>query len=263
MNYLFGFLVRSSPRKRGPRLTFFRWVPAYAGTNGTGIRARVAWLVLLLALTAPAGAQIAPSAADLQAYQGLHAAAANGDTATIEKLVKAATAIDARDGHGRTPLHVATFMHQNDAARALMRLGADANALEAQQYDIVTIAAVADDVPMLKIALEGGCRATNITSPYHGTALIAAAHLGHDEVVRTLIAAKAPLDHVNNLGWTAVIEAIVLGDGGKRHIATLKALIDAKADINLADSAGATPLTLAKRRGYTEMVAMLTAAGGR
>ena len=135
--------------------------------------------------------------------------------------------------------------------------------MEAQQYDIVTIAAVADDVPMLKIALEGGCKATNITSPYHGTALIAAAHLGHDEVVRTLIAAKAPLDHVNNLGWTAVIESIVLGDGGKRHIATLKALIDAKANINLADSAGATPLTLAKRRGYTEMVAMLTAAGGR
>jgi uncharacterized protein len=219
--------------------------------------------LLFLALVIPAAAQIAPSAAELQAYQGLHAAAAKGDSATIENLVKTGAAIDARDGHGRTPLHVAAFMRKNDAARALMRLGADANALEAQQYDIVTIAAVANDVPMLKIALEGGCKATNITSPYHGTALIAAAHLGHDEVVRTLIAAKAPLDHVNNLGWTAVIESIVLGDGGKRHIATLKALIDAKANINLADSSGATPLTLAKRRGYTEMVAMLTAAGGR
>src|ERR1041384_8029379 len=149
------------------------------------------------------------------------------------------------------------------AAPALMRLGADANALESQQYDIVTIAAVADDVPMLKIALEGGCKATNITSPYNGTALIAAAHLGHAEVVRTLIAARAPLDHVNNLGWTAVIESIVLGDGGKRHIATLKALIDAGADINLADRSGDTPLVLAKRRGYADMAAMLTAAGAQ
>ncbi len=227
------------------------------------MRAHIAWLILLLVLAIPANAQIAPSEAELQAYQGLHAAAAKGDSATIEKLVKAGAGIDARDGHGRTPLHVAAFMHNNDAVRALMRLGADANALEAQQYDIVTIAAVADDVPMLKIALEGGCKATNITSPYRGTALIAAAHLGHDEVVRTLIAAKAPLDHVNNLGWTAVIESIVLGDGGKRHIATLKALIDAKANINLADGSGATPLALAKRRGYTEMMAMLTAAGGR
>ena len=102
-----------------------------------------------------------------------------------------------------------------DATRTLLRLGADPNALESQQYDIVTIAAVADDVPMLRIALDGGCRPNNITSPYQGTALIAAAHLGHVEVVRTLIAAGAPLDHVNNLGWTALIESIVLGDGGK------------------------------------------------
>ena len=171
------------------------------------LTAQVASLLFtLLALPLPAFAQTAPSAAELQAYQGLHAAAAKGDVAAIETLVRGRAPIDARDDHGRTPLHVAAFMHKNDAARALMRLGADANALESQQYDIVTIAAVADDVPMLEITLDGGCKATNITSPYHGTALIAAAHLGHDEVVRTLIAAKAPLDHVNNLGWTAVIK---------------------------------------------------------
>jgi ankyrin repeat protein len=219
--------------------------------------------VLLLALTAPCAAQTPPSAAELQAYRGLHAAAAKGDVGEIEKLVKAGAAIDARDGRARTPLHVAAFMRKTDAARVLMRLGADANALEAQTYDIVTIAAVADDLPMLKVALEGGCKAGNITSPYYGTALIAAAHLGHDEVVRTLIAAKAPLDHVNNLGWTAVIEAIVLGDGGKRHVATLRALVDAGANVNIADRSGATPLTLAKKRGFKEMVVILEKAGGR
>ena len=144
-----------------------------------------------------------------------------------------------------------------------MRLGADPNALESQQYDIVTLAAVANDVPTLKVALEGGCKVTNVTSPYQGTALIAAAHLGHDEVVRTLIAAKAPLDHVNNLGWTALIESIVLGDGGKRHTATLKAIVDAGANVNMADRAGDTPLALAKKRGYTEMENILRAAGAR
>jgi uncharacterized protein len=144
-----------------------------------------------------------------------------------------------------------------------MRLGADPNALESQQYDIVTIAAVANDVPMLKVALDGGCKATNVTSPYQGTALIAAAHLGHDEVVRMLIAAKAPLDHVNNLGWTALIESIVLGDGGKRHTATLKALFDAGANVNLADRSGDTPLTLAKKRGFSEMAKILESAHAR
>ena len=194
---------------------------------------------------------------------GLHAAAAKGDVGEIEKLVKAGAAIDARDGRARTPLHVAAFMRKTDAARALMRLGADANALEAQTYDIVTIAAVADDLPMLKVALEGGCKAGNITSPYYGTALIAAAHLGHDEVVRTLIAAKAPLDHVNNLGWTAVIEAIVLGDGGRRHQETLRALVEAGDNLQLADRQGNTPLALARLRGYREMAQILEQAGAR
>jgi len=225
---------------------------------------RAAWLTFfLLALAAPASAQIAPSPAELSAYRGLHAAAAQGDPAEIERLVKTGSAIEARDGHGRTPLHVVAFMHQGDAARALLRLGADANALEAQKYDIVTIAAVADDVPMLKLALAGGGNAKNITSPYEGTALIAAAHLGHDEVVRLLIAAKAPLDHVNNLGWTALIESIVLGNGGKRHIATLDALVKAGADVNRADRGGNTPLTLARGRNYAEMVTILRAAGAR
>jgi ankyrin repeat protein len=225
---------------------------------------RAAWLTLLfVALSAQASAQIAPSPAELSAYRGLHAAAAQGDAAAIERLVKTGAAIEARDGHGRTPLHVAAFMHQGDAARALLRLGADANALEAQKYDIVTIAAVADDVPMLKLALAGGGSAKNITSPYEGTALIAAAHLGHDEVVRLLLAAKAPLDHVNNLGWTALIESIVLGNGGTRHIATLEALVKAGADVNRADRGGSTPLALARGRNYAEMVKILTAAGAK
>ncbi|MDO9414395.1 MAG: ankyrin repeat domain-containing protein [Pseudolabrys sp.] len=223
------------------------------------------WLValVLLIVPVPALAQIAPSAAEIAAYRGLHAAAAKGDTGEIEKLVKAGAPLEARDGHQRTPLHVAAHLKRNEAAVLLMKLGADANALDAQKYDIVTIAAVADDVPMLKIALAGGCKASNVTSPWDGTALIAAAHLGHDEVVRVLISSKAPLDHVNTLHWTALIESIVLGNGGKRHTASLEALVKAGANLTLADREGNTPLKLARGRGYTDMVAILEKAGAR
>ena len=102
--------------------------------------------------------------------------------------------------------------------------------------------------------------ARNVTSRYDGTALIAAAHLGHVEIVRVLIQAGAPLDHVNNLGWTALIESIVLGDGGRRHTETLRALIEAGASVNLADREGQTPLALARRRGYPEMIRLLERA---
>jgi ankyrin repeat protein len=219
--------------------------------------------VLAFTLSLPAGAQTPPDASELATYTGLHAAAARGDAPAIERLVNDGADMDVRDSNRRTPLHVAAFTKQDAAAVKLMSLGADPNALDGQRYDIVTIASVADDVPMLRTALKGGGKATNITSPYDGTALIAAAHLGHDEVVRTLIAAGAPLDHVNNLGWTALIESIVLGDGGKRHIACLEALVQAGANVNVADRSGATPLTLAKRRGYAEMVAILDKAGAR
>jgi ankyrin repeat protein len=218
---------------------------------------------LLTFIALPASAQIAPTEAELRSYSGLHAAAARGDVAAIEKRIAAGDNKEATDSRQRTPLHVAAFQKQYDAARLLMKLGADPNKLEIDRYDIITIAAVANDVPMLKIAIEGGGNPKAITSRYDGTALIAAAHLGHADVVRTLIAAKAPLDHVNNLKWTALIESIVLGNGGKNHTDTLRALVDAGANVNIADGSGSTPLTLAKNRGYKEMVAILEKAGAK
>ena len=143
-------------------------------------------MILLVVAGSPL-AQIAPSASERAAYRDLFAAAASGDVATIERLSTARANLFARDDHGRTPLHVAAFLRQRDAMRALVKAGADPNALEHDRYDIVTIAAVADDVPTLEAALALGGNARNVTSRYDGTALIAAAHLGHAEVVRQLI----------------------------------------------------------------------------
>ena len=224
---------------------------------------RTILLIAALLLPLPAAAQTPPSPSELRVYAGLHAAAAKGDAAEVERLIAAGQNPNAQDAHSRTPLHVAAHFGHQAAAQALLKGGANPNALDAQKYDIVTIAAVTNDVPMLKLALAGGTNPKAITSPYNGTALIAAAHLGHAEVVRVLIAAGAPLDHVNNLGWTALMESIVLGNGGKAHTDTLEALVKAGANVNLADRAGATPLRLAKGRGYAEMVRILEAAGAK
>ena len=211
-----------------------------------------------------AAAQVPPSPAEVTGYGGLHAAAWRGDVATIARLAATSpAALTTRDGQRRTPLHVAAFARRPAAVQALLAAGADPAALEDGRYDAVTIAAVADDEPTLRALLAGGASARLTTSRYDGTALIAAAHLGHDGIVRQLIAAGAPLDHVNNLHWTALIEAIVLGDGGARHQATLQALLDAGADFRLADRDGRTPLQLARARGYEPMVRALVAAGAR
>jgi ankyrin repeat protein len=224
-----------------------------------------AFLLILsfMAFVLPVAAQNAPTREELAVYAGLHEAAAKGDTAEIEKLIKEGERPNIQDSKSRTPLHVAAYMKRPAAVQLLLKLGANPNALEIDRYDIVTIASVANDLDVLKAALDGGASARNITSRYDGTALIAAAHLGHAEVVRILIAAKAPLNHVNNLGWTALMESIVLGNGGKNHTDTLKALVDAGADVNIADRQGTTPLQHARRRGYVEMARILEAAGAR
>jgi ankyrin repeat protein len=220
-------------------------------------------LFALALLAPPAVAQNAPTGPEIAIYAGLHEAAAKGDVAEIEKLIAAGEKPNIQDSKSRTPLHVAVYLKQPEAARALLRLGANPNALEIDRYDIVTIAAVANDLEMLKIALDGGGSAKNVTSRYDGTALIASAHLGHIEVVKMLIAAKAPLNHINNLGWTALMEAVVLGNGGTNHTATVRALVEAGCDVNIADKQGTTPLQHARRRGYVEMARILENAGAR
>ena len=213
--------------------------------------------LILLLIPVAAAAQTAPSAHQLAQYDGLHRAAHDGDVAAIIELIEAGADVDARDGSGRTPAHVAAFASNDEALRALAEADADMNALEYQFYDVLTIAAVADDPDMVQLAMDLGNRADLTTSRYEGTALIAAAHLGHQEVVRRLIAGGAPLDHVNNLGWTALIEAVILGDGGHDHIETVRALIAAGADRTIPDREGVTSLDHARARGYEDIIAIL------
>ena len=246
--------MTTSPRGR-------RW--CWRGWRAGASAPVIAALLAAATLSLPAAAQTPPSTTEAARYDGLFAAAWQGDVARLTRLLSSGADVQARDAAGRTPLHVATFAGQREAIRRLAAAGADLGALENARYDAVTIAAVADDEETLRVLLSLGASARLVTSRYDGTALIAAAHLGHAGVVRQLIAAGAPLDHVNNLHWTAVIESIVLGDGGERHRQTLAALIAAGASLTLADRQGQTPLALARARGYGEMVRMLEQAGAR
>ena len=202
----------------------------------------------------PALAQVAPTAIEASKYKGLHLAAFHGDIAAAKKLIDDKYDLELRDSAGRTPIIVAAFASHENMVRLLKDAGADINAMENRAYDVVTIASVANDLPMLDQVLELGANSGNVTSPYEGTALIAASHLGHHQVVKRLIEADAPLDHINNLQWTALIEAVVLGNGGPDHIETVRLLLNAGADRSIGDSDGNTPLELAVSRGYTEIV---------
>ena len=213
--------------------------------------------LLTFYLVQSASAQRAPSHSEVTGYTGLHKAAHENDMTTLETLIANSANLNERDSYGRTPAHVAAFASNDEVVRALAEAGANMNALEKGIYDVVTIAAVANDPELVSLAIEVGNDPGLTTSIYDGTALIAAAHLGHNEVVKRLIKAGAPLDHINNLRWTALIEAVVLGDGGADHIQTVKALVKAGADISIGDRDGVTPLQHALSRGYAEIAEII------
>jgi hypothetical protein len=69
------------------------------------------------------------------------------------------------------------------------------------------------------------------------------------------------VNHVNRVGWTALLEALVLSDSGPRHQEVVATLIRHGADVDLPDGSGRSrPLHHASERGYVKIPAMLEAA---
>jgi ankyrin repeat protein len=192
----------------------------------------------------------------------LFAAAAKGDVVAVVRSIKSGVEIDARDEAGRTPLLIATHNNRVGAARVLIDAGADVNAKDSIADTPFLYAGAEGRIDILNMTLGAGANLKD-TNRYGGTALIPAAHHGHPEAVRILLEAGVAPDHINRLGWTALLEAIILGDGGSTHTGIVKLLVEGGADVNIPDKDGVTPLTHAKRRGYTAIAEILEAAHAR
>ena len=225
---------------------------------------RACSLGLCLALSAAqALAQAPPNKSEIREYKGLFSSTIKGELGETQRLLASGANPNITDDQGRTPLHIAFHRREREIARALVKAGANPRLTDNRGYDILGIAVVRDDLDSVALALELGADPKAVTGSYGGTVLNAAAQLGHDGVVAALIKAGAPLDHVNKAGWTALIEAIVLGEGTPRHLACVQALLAAGANPNLADRNGNSPLTLARKRGYAAIADAIAKAGGK
>ena len=192
----------------------------------------------------------------------LHKAAAANDAARVETLLKAGARVDARDTSERTALLVATQADAVDAARLLIAAGADVNAKDNIEDSPYLYAAAEGRLEILRLTLAAGADLESVNR-YGGTGLIPASHHGHPAIVRELLKTRIDIDHVNRLGWTALLETIILSDGGPTHTEILTLLVDAGADVSLADRDGVTPLAHAEQRGYAAMARLLKAAGAK
>jgi ankyrin repeat protein len=204
---------------------------------------------------------LSPALADSTQDQALITAAERGDNAAVQRLLREGASVGARDGRGRTALLAATHGNRVDAARLSIAAGSDVNARDAIDDSPFLYAGAEGRNDILKMALAAGADLAS-TNRYGGTALIPAAHHGHVETVKILLATAIDKNHVNKLGWTALLEAVILGNGGPAHTEIVRLLVEAGANVNLADRDGMTPLAHARRRGFAAMVRLLENAGG-
>ena len=194
--------------------------------------------------------------------QRLIEAVAQNDLAAVRELVKAGTNINAQDARGRTALLAAVEGHHLESAKVLLEAGADVNLLDDKMDSPLLLAGAEGTVGMMKLILQAQPN-FSVYNRFGGTPLIPAAERGHVDMVKLLVTTKVDIDHVNHLGWTALLEAIVLSNGGPRHQEIVEVLVDAGADVKIADKEGATPLQHARQKGFQEIVKILESAGAK
>lgn len=207
-----------------------------------------------------AGAMLMTSAG--AATADLLSAASSGNLAEVSRLIAAGADLEQRDGQGQTPLLRAVAGNHVAVAKALLAAGASLNAQAANQ-DTPWLLAGASGRTEIIAAMLPLKPDLSLRNRYGGDALIPACERAHVETVKLLLTSGIDVNHVNNLGWTCLLEIVILGDGGPRHQQVAKLVLDAGANPNLADKDGVTPLAHARKRGQSEVAKLIAAAGGR
>ncbi len=182
------------------------------------------------------------------------------DKQAVLALLQQGANINVTDAQGRTPVMIATYQHNTDMVKTLLQAGADVNIRDNNKANPLLHSAAMGWLDILRLAIDAHAD-TTLTNRFGGISIIPASERGHVEIVRELLTrTNINVNHVNNLGWTALLEAIILSNGDKAHQQIVQLLVDHGADVNLADNDGVTPLQHARQRGFTEIERILLQA---
>ena len=190
--------------------------------------------------------------------------AAKGKEAdTVRRLIEEGVDINTKDSEGRTSTMIATYNNDAETAKILIDAGADVNIQDDMENNPFLYASAEGYVEILKLTIKAGAD-PSITNRYGGTALIPASEHGYVDVIKELITnTDIDINHINDLGWTALLEAIILNNGDEKQQQTVQLLIDYGADVNIPDHNNVTPLQHARDKGLKEIENILLKAGAK
>ena len=189
-------------------------------------------------------------------------AASRGDVASLKQLIVTGGPLDPVDAAQQTPLLLAVKNDHLPAALLLIEAGSNINAQSANMDSPWLLAGALGRTEMLRQMISKGPN-FSLRNRFGGNALIPACERGHVETVKLLLTTEIDVNHINNLGWTCLLEIVILGDGSPRYVEVAGLVLSAGADPNIADKDRVSPLTHAKRKGQREMARMIESFGGR
>lgn len=189
-------------------------------------------------------------------------AAAAGNRETIEASLADGVDINATNRRRRTAILIAAMNEHYDVVERLVAAGADIDKQDETNFNPFTYGCVKNDIRLVRMMISAGTDVDLLTR-FGGVGLHPAAEKGYLDLVRELLeTTTVNVNYTNWVGWTPLLEAVVLNDGGPVQQEIVKLLLDHGANPEMTDKYGRTPRQLAEELGYTEIANLLAVAGG-
>lgn len=188
-------------------------------------------------------------------------AARQGDVNALKACLENGVDINCTNRQGRTAITLASLNKHYEAVSFLISAGADIDKQDETCFNPFLLSCLNNDLTLLRIVLPAKPDLTRLTR-FGGVGITPASEKGHVEIVRELLTkTEINFNHTNFVGWTPLLEAIVLNDGGEKQQEIVKLLLDHGANPHMTDKYGKTPLELAREKGYDAIAQLLVNAG--
>ncbi|MEI5990941.1 hypothetical protein A5881_002446 [Enterococcus termitis] len=189
--------------------------------------------------------------------QRLFQAIKSGQVEQVQQLLNEGYTVSTTDELGRSPLMLAVQCNSLPLVKELLAFGADVNQRDNTQLTPFICAAANGFDEIVSEILQSGRADLASVNRFGGTALLPSSEKGYLRTVQLCLAAGVPVNHINRLGWSALLEAVILGDGGFLYQDVIRELVQHQADITQIDNNGKNALDYAKETANESLIAIV------